>query len=138
MPLLPGPMIARNTLSRRINEPGYKTVRAQIAACLLCLLIVGALLDGLPDPPAVKLQGSLNNLVSQLHSHVPLSAKNHASDCPTSAPHYPTCFRLGRFSRVEDPPTILPSCIKRQMPLLPVFPKADSPAYEVPNRPILF
>src|ERR1700720_4597196 len=88
MPLLPGPMIAKNALFRRINERGYKTVKAQIAACLLCLLIVGASLDGLPDPPAVKPQGSLNNLVSQLHSHVPLSAKNHASDCPASAPHF--------------------------------------------------
>ena len=94
MPLLTGPMAISNTLSRRINAQGYKTMRAQIAACLLCLLIVGASLDGLPDPPAVKPQGSRNNLVSQLHSHVPFAAKNHTSDCPASAPH----IQAGLFS----------------------------------------
>lgn len=88
MTLLPGPMTVSNTHSRRINAQGYKTMRAQIAACLLSLLIVGASLDGLPDPPAVKPQGNLNNLASQLHSHVPFAAKNHASDCLASAPHF--------------------------------------------------
>jgi hypothetical protein len=63
-------------------------MRVQLAACLLCLLIVGASLDGLPDPPAVKPQGNPNNLVSQLHSHVPFAAKNQALDCPASAPHF--------------------------------------------------
>ena len=33
----------------------------------------------------------------------------------------PACFRLGRFSKVEDLPTTLPLCIKRQTPLLPLF-----------------
>src|SRR5258708_16199617 len=88
MPLLPEPMTVSNTLSRRINAQGYKTTRAQIAACLLCLLIVGASLDGLPDPPAVKPQGNRNTLVSQLHHHVPVTAKNHASDCLACAPHF--------------------------------------------------
>ena len=88
MPLLTGPMAISNTLSRRINAQGYKTMRAQIAACLLCLLIVGTSLDGLPDPPAVKPEGNLNNLASQPHSHVPFAAKNHASDCLASAPHF--------------------------------------------------
>src|SRR5882724_7353688 len=37
------------------------------------------------------------------------------------------CFRLVRFSKVEDLPTTLPLCIKRQTPLLPLFPKADFP-----------
>jgi len=97
-------MIAKNALFRRINERGYKTVKAQIAACLLCLLIVGASLDGLPDPPAVKPQGSLNNLVSQLHSHVPLSAKNHASDCPASAPHFQAnLFSFGQIFEGRGP-----------------------------------
>jgi len=88
MPLLPARMTVSNALSRRINAQGYKTVRAQMAACVLCLLIVVASLDGLPDPPAVKPQGNLNNLVSQLHSHVPFAANNHASDGPASAPHF--------------------------------------------------
>jgi len=83
----PGPMNARNTL-RRINPRGYKTMGAQIAACLLCLLIVSGSLDALPDPPAVKPQSYWNNLVSQLHHHVPVTAKNHASDCLDSAPRF--------------------------------------------------
>src|SRR3989442_14710574 len=82
MPLLPEPVTVSNVLSRRINARGYKTMSAPIAACLLCLLIVGASLDRLPDPPAVKPQGNLNTLVSQLHSQVPFAARNHASDLP--------------------------------------------------------
>jgi hypothetical protein len=104
MPLLPGPMTVSNTLSRQINAQGYKTVRAQIAACLLCLLIVGASLDGLPDPPAVKPQGNLNNLVSQLHSHVPFAAKNHASDCPAYAPYLQaSLFSFGQIFEDRGP-----------------------------------
>ncbi len=49
----------------------------------------------------------------------------------------PACFRLGRFSKVEDLPTILRLCTKRQTALLPVFPKVASPAHEVPKRPTL-
>ena len=104
MPLLPGPMTVSNTLSQRINPQGYKTMRAQIAACLLCLMIVGASLDRLPDPPAVKPQGNLNNLVSQLHSHVPFAAKNHASDCPASAPHFQaSLFSFGQIFEGRGP-----------------------------------
>jgi hypothetical protein len=104
MPLLPGPMTVSNTRSRRINAQGYKTMRVQVAACLLCLLIVGASLDGLPDPPAVKPRGNLNNLVSQLHSHVPFAARNHASDCPASAPHFQaSLFSFGRIFEGRGP-----------------------------------
>src|SRR4029077_8545100 len=104
MPLLPGPMAVSNTLSRQINAPGYKTMRAQIAACLLCLLIVGASLDGLPDPPAVKPQGGRNNLVSQFHSHVPFAAKNHPSDCPAAAPHIQaSLFSFGQLFEGRGP-----------------------------------
>jgi hypothetical protein len=105
MPLLLGPMTVSNTLFRRINAQGYKTMRAQIAACLLCLVIVGASLDGLPDPPAVKPQGNLKNLVSQLHhSHVPPLAKNHASDCPASAPHFQaSLFSFGQIFEGRGP-----------------------------------
>jgi hypothetical protein len=98
MLLLPVPMTVSNARSRRINARGYKTMRAQIAACLLCLLIVGASLDGLPDPPAVKPQGNLNSLVSQLHSHVPFAANSHASDCSASAPHFQaSLFSFGQI-----------------------------------------
>jgi len=88
MPTLPRPMTVSNTPSRRIDAQIYKTIRVQVAACLLCVLIVGASLDGLPDPPALRPQGNLNKLVSQLHSHVPFAAKNQASDCLASAPHF--------------------------------------------------
>jgi hypothetical protein len=98
MPLLPGPMAVSNTLSRRIIAQGYKTRRAQIAACLLCLLIVGTSLDGLPDPPAVKPPGNLYNLVSQLHSHVVFAAKNQASDGLAYAPHFQaSLFSFGQI-----------------------------------------
>jgi hypothetical protein len=104
MPLLPGPMTVSNTLSQRINAQGYKTMRAQIAACFLCLLIVGASLDGLPDPPAVKPQGNLNNLVSQFHFHVPFAAKDHASDCPASAAHFQVnLFSFGQIFEGRGP-----------------------------------
>ena len=104
MPLLPGPMTISNARSRTINAQGYKTMRSQIAAYLLCLLIVGASLDGLPDPPAVKPQGNLNNLVSQLHSHVPFAAKNHASDCRASAPHFQaSVFSFGQIFEGNGP-----------------------------------
>jgi len=62
-------------------------MRVQIAACLLCLMVVGGSLDSLPDPPAVKPQHNQNNLVSQLDCHVPLAAESHASDFLTCTPH---------------------------------------------------
>jgi hypothetical protein len=104
MPLLPGPMTVSNTLSRRINAQGCKTMRAQIAACLLCLLVVVASLDTLPDPPAVKPQSNRNNLVSQLHHHVPVTAKNHASDCLACAPHFQvSLFSFGQIFEGRGP-----------------------------------
>lgn len=75
-------------------------MRAQIAACFLCLVIVGASLDRLPDPPAVKPQRNLKNLVPQLHSHLPLAAKNHASDYSASARHFQA--RLFSFGQIFE------------------------------------
>lgn len=104
MPLLSGPMTVSNTLSGRAIAQGYKTMRAKIAACLLCLLIVGASLDGLPDPPAIRLQGNLNNLVSQLHHHAPFAAKKHASDCPAYAPNFQaSLFSFGQIFEGRGP-----------------------------------
>ncbi len=104
MPLLRRPMTVSNAVFRGINAQGYKTMRAQIAVGLLCLLIVGASLDGLPDPPAVKPHGNLSNLVSQLHSHVPFAAKNHASDCPASAHHFQAnMFSFGQIFEDRGP-----------------------------------
>jgi len=94
MPVPPRPMTVSNTLSLRIDAQGHKTMKAQIAACLLGLLIVGAFLDGLPDPPAVKPQCNRNNLACPLHHHVPVTAKSRASDCLARAPHFQASFFL--------------------------------------------
>jgi hypothetical protein len=73
-------------------------------ACLLCLLIVGGSLDGLPDPPAVKPQGNQNAVVSQLHYEVPVAARNHASDCLACAPHFqPRLFSFGQVFENRGP-----------------------------------
>ena len=76
-----------------------RIVKAQFVACLLCLLIVGVSLDGLPDPPAVKPQGNLSDLVSQLHSHVP-AASNHVWDHAAFAVHF-EC-RLSSVAQISE------------------------------------
>jgi hypothetical protein len=65
---------------------GWKVMRVRIVGCLLCLMMIGGSLDGLPDPPVVKPQRNQNNLVPQPHYHVPFAAKSHASNCLASAP----------------------------------------------------
>src|SRR5207249_10664916 len=62
----------------------------------------------------------------------------HRITWPSILTFRPACFRLGRFSKVEDLPTIRSLCTKRQTRLLPAFLKVDSPAHEVPKRPTLF
>ena len=79
-------MNASGILSRRNIGPIYKTLKVQITACLLCLLIVGGSLDGLPDPPAVKPQGNQTKLVSQA-DHQPVAANDDALDCVACGPH---------------------------------------------------
>lgn len=99
MLLLPGPIECNMTQTESANgddcrphtlptnkRTGDKTMRLQIAACLLCLMIVVGTVDSLPDPPAVQPQRSQNNLVSQRDYHVDVAAENHASDCLTCAP----------------------------------------------------
>jgi hypothetical protein len=71
---------------------GCQTMRVQIAICLLCLMIVGGSLDGLPDPPAVSPQRNQKNVVSHAYLHVPVAAKNHALDCLARAPHFQASF----------------------------------------------
>jgi len=80
-------MTASSTLSRRDIGPIYKTLKVQITACLLCLLIVGGSLDGLPDPPAVKPQGNQSKLVSQADHHAPVAENDHTLDCVACGPH---------------------------------------------------
>jgi hypothetical protein len=76
---------------------GWKVMRVRIVACLLCLMMIGGSLDGLPDLPVVKPQGNQNNLVPQLHYHVPFAAKSHASNCLATAP----CIRAGLFPNCQ-------------------------------------
>src|SRR6266481_8604128 len=80
-------MNASGILSRRNIAPIYKTLKVQITACLLCLLIVGGSLDGLPDPPAVKPQGNQSKLVSQADHHALVAANDHALDCAACRTH---------------------------------------------------
>jgi hypothetical protein len=80
-------MNTSSTLCRRNIRPIYKTLKVQITACLLCLLIVGGSLDGLPDPPAVKPQGIQSKLISQADHHAPVAANDHALDCVACSPH---------------------------------------------------
>ena len=80
-------MNASSTLSRRDIGPIYKTLKVQITACLLCLLIVGVSLDGLPDPPAVKPQGNQSKLVSHTDHHAPVAANDDALHCVACGPH---------------------------------------------------
>ena len=104
VPVPPGPMTESNALPRGINTQAYETMKAQIAACLLCLLVVGSFLDGLPDPPAVKPQSNPNNLVSPLHHHIPVTAKSHASDYLAGALHFQArFFSLGQVSESSGP-----------------------------------
>ena len=69
-------------------------MKVQIAACLLCLIIIGGSLDSLLDSPAMKPRRNQNNLVSRLDYHVPVAAKQYVLDCLTCA----TQFRASLFS----------------------------------------
>jgi len=97
-------MNASSTLSRRDIGPIYKTLKVQITACLLCLLIVGGSLDGLPDPPAVKPQGNQSKLVSQADHHTPRAANDHSLDCASRGPHVQArLFLSGQFLESRGP-----------------------------------
>jgi hypothetical protein len=54
-------------------------------------MIVGASLDRLPDPPAVKPHGNRNNLVSRFDYRAAVTA-NPVSDCAAAAPHFQDNF----------------------------------------------
>jgi len=67
---------------------GSKTMKVQIAACLLCLIIIGGSLDSLLDSPAMKPRRNQNNLVSRLDYHVPVAAKQYVLDCLARAAQF--------------------------------------------------
>jgi len=97
-------MNASSTLSRRDIAPICKTLKVRSAACLLCLLIVGGSLDGLPDPPAVKPQGNQSKLVSQADHHAPVAVNDHALDCVACGPHVQARLVLsGQFLETGGP-----------------------------------
>jgi hypothetical protein len=98
--LMPGPLERNVSQTASVNgnecqqhifhknkRTGDKTMRVQIAGCLLCLMIVSGSLDTLPDPPAVKPQRNQNDLVSQLDYHLAVAVETHALDCTTCAPY---------------------------------------------------
>jgi hypothetical protein len=58
-----------------------KRTIVRILTCMLCLFVVGAALDSLPDPPAVKPSSSQQYSISRLtHRPVPADTKV-TSDC---------------------------------------------------------
>jgi len=63
------------------------SINARILACFLCLLLIGAALDTLPDPPAVKPQRSQNHLASPLLHQVKVLAEHRALDGLTTGFH---------------------------------------------------
>src|SRR6266550_8116649 len=95
-------MNASSTLSRRSIGPIYKTLKVQITACFLCLLIVGSL-DGLPDPPAVKPQGNQSRLVFQADHHAPVAANDRALDCVACGPHVQARLLSGQVIENRGP-----------------------------------
>ena len=76
----------QRTLSKN-KRTGDKAMKVQIAACLLCLLLIGCSLDAFPDPPAIKPQGNRNNVVARIHHQLPVATKYQTSDCLTGAFH---------------------------------------------------
>ena len=106
-------MNAKSTLSRRNIAPIYKTLKVQITACLLCLLIVGGSLDGIPDPPAVKPQGNQNKLVSQADHRAPVAANDHALDCAASGPQVQAMLLLSGHFLETMGPSFNPTFVRR-------------------------
>jgi hypothetical protein len=83
-------------------------MKLQIPACVLCLIIVGGLLDSLPDPPAVKPQRNPNNFMSRLDYHVPVAMKHHAFDGPSYVPHFQVClFSIDKILETRNPSRML-------------------------------
>ncbi len=93
----------RRTLSKN-KRTGDKPMKVQIAARLLCLLLIGCSLDTFPDPPAIKPQGNRNNVVSQIHHQLPVATKYQASDCLAGTSHFqPGQFSVGQISEGNGP-----------------------------------
>jgi len=106
-------MNASSTLSRRDSSPIYKTLRVQITACLLCLLIVAGSLDGIPDPPAIKPQGNQSKLVSQADHHEPVAPNDQALDYVACGPQVQAMLLLsGQFLESRGP-SFNPTFVRR-------------------------
>jgi hypothetical protein len=106
-------MNASGILSRRNIGPIYKTLKVQITACLLCLLIVGGSLDGIPDPPAVKPQGNQSKLVSQADHHAPVAANDHALGCVACGPQVQAMLLLSGQFLESMGPSFNPTFVRR-------------------------
>ena len=106
-------MNASSILARWNSSPICKTLKVQITACLLCLLIVGGSLDGIPDPPAVKPQGNQSKLVSQADHHVPVAANDHALDCVACGPQVQAMLLLSGQFLESMGPSFNPTFVRR-------------------------
>lgn len=98
------------------------TMKAQIAICLLCLMMVCGSLDTLPDPPAVRPSRTQINLVSQLNDHAVISAGNQALTCLACVPQFQAgLFSFRRISEGRGPsfdPEIVRQATDASPPLL--------------------
>jgi len=106
-------MNASSTLARRNSSAIYKTLQVQITACLLCLLIVGGSLDGIPDPPAVKPTGNQSKLVSQADHRAPVAANDHALDCAACGPQVQALLLLSGQFLESMGPSFNPTFVRR-------------------------
>jgi len=83
--------------------------------------MVGASLDGVPDPPAVKPQRNQNNLVSGWR-HMPVASNEARIGLLGSRSHFqPGCFSFDQIFDGRGLPTTLPLCVKRQIASPPCF-----------------
>ena len=92
----------QRTLSMN-KRTGDKSTKVQIAACLLCLLLIGCSLDAFPDPPAIRPQGNRNNVVSQIHHQLPVETKYQTSDCLAGAHFQASQFSVGQIFEGNGP-----------------------------------
>jgi hypothetical protein len=65
-----------------------KPMRFRIAACMLCLMMIAASVDCLPDPPAVDPHGNGNVVVAQFDHHLLTVVNSDISTCVSCGPHF--------------------------------------------------
>jgi hypothetical protein len=67
-------------------------------------MIVVAVLDRVPDPPALKAHGNQTKLISRADHHPPVTTKKQITDCANIAPHLRTeLFSFGQIVESREP-----------------------------------